>query len=265
MMKSDSWDDCIKRYEYLKQSDHWAGLSAAMLALIDRIRKDKTFPETVHIVSHAWLRIGPLIDDPAYRPGVWVGWRKPSYYWIGIGSFGTQRRITVTGDKVIPMLKRYLKLLHKIDPEFAPFFSPTESETEDQTAWTSNQLIHKYAALTVNEVLPVLADDVAAQVSEVRQLGDQMRDVLNSLKEMDAAQEALDELLKRAERISNLINAGMERYRVGQIIADAADADTSDGDTEKITARTDPLHPPKSVETPEPLQVVQVNGNGHKG
>jgi hypothetical protein len=205
MLISDTWDDCVKRYEYLKQSEHWTALASAMLRLIEKIQQDRTFPPTVHIVSHAWLRIGPVIEDESYRPGVWIGWRKPNYYWIGIGSFGTQRRITVSADKALPMLKRYLKLLPKIDPEFAQYVPPDE--------WTRDALETKYARLPAGEVMPVLAEDVAGQVADVRELADQLRDILNRLEQMDEAQHTLDELLKRADRISDLISTGLQRVQ----------------------------------------------------
>jgi hypothetical protein len=142
-----------------------------------------------------------------------VGWRKPNYYWIGIGSFGTQRRITVSADKVIPMLKRYLQTLPQIDPEFAQFCQ-SEPQPEVVDEWAQESLEAKYAQLTTDEVLSTLAEDVASQVMDVRELGEQLREILNGLEQMDAAQVALDELLKRAERINDLIAAGLERQRV---------------------------------------------------
>jgi hypothetical protein len=213
MRMSDTWEDCVKRYEYLKQSEHWLALATAMLRLIEKIQQDKSFPETIHLVSHAWLRIGPMVEDPTYRPSVWVGWRKPNYYWIGVGSFGTQRRITVSADRALPMLKRYLKHLSKIDPEFAPFAS-TEELLEPVDQWAKDVLETKYAQLTIDEVLPTLAEDVAAQVADVREIGDQLRDILNSLEQMQEAEKALEELLKRADRISTLISTGLERQSV---------------------------------------------------
>lgn len=214
MLMSDSWDDCVKRYEYLKQSEHWCALASAMLRLIEKIRQDRAFPETYHLVSHAWLRIGPAVDDPVYRPSVWVGWRKPNYYWIGVGSFGTQRRITVSSERVIPMLKRYLKQLHHIDPEFARFAPPEAfAEPEPPDEWARAMLQTKYAQLSTDEVLPTLAEDLAGQVADVRQITDQLRDILNSLEQMETAQTALDELLKRTDRISDLISTGLDRHQ----------------------------------------------------
>lgn len=240
MLKPDVWESCVKRYEYLKQSDHWSLLAVAMLDLIEQIRKDPTFPETVHVVSHAWLRLGPVVDDPTYRPGVWIGWRKPNYYWIGVGAFGTQRRITVPANRVLPMLKRYLKLLSKIDPEFARYVPPEE----EPEVTAHDPLADKYAALTADEVLPVLTEDIAEQVAALQQSGDQLRDLLNSLREIDAAQNKLDAILQHAEQISQLINVGLERYRIGQSL---------------------PLDDAERVMPLEPvLQTVHLNGNGLK-
>lgn len=233
MLITDTWDDCVKRYEYLKQHEHWAALAAAMLKLIEDIRQDRSFPETLHVVSHAWLRIGPVVQDSGYRPSVWVGWRKPNYYWMGIGSFGTQRRITVTADNAVPMLKRYLALLAVIDPEFAliaPAPMPESASDEDEAVdqWSKDALEAKYAHLSTDEVLPALAEDISGQVDGVREIADQLRDLIAGLEELDAAQAAtqsaaavVGELLKRADRIGDLLAAGMERRPQPRKIAPA--------------------------------------------
>lgn len=266
MFISDTWHDVIVRYEYLRLNDHWCGLATAMLALIERIRKDSSFPPTVQVVSHAWLRLGPVIDHPEYRPGVWVGWRKPNYYWIGIGSFGTQRRITVTADHVLSMLKRYLTLLPDIDPELREYLPPEPGETAVHEAETEEILLtasSRYAALTREELLPRLAEEVAGQIGDIREYGEQLNALLDSLNTLDDARTLLDELLKRAEHISQLLVAAMDRYQLQTL-----PALSEPGDSE-VNAGSDVPAPPALLLLPQPAAstdaAAAVRGNGTNG
>jgi hypothetical protein len=207
-MNFESWDACVTRYERLKQSEHWSKLAAAMLTLIERIRKDRTFPVTVHTVSHGWLRIGPVSDDPTYRPGVWVGWRAPNYYWIGVGSFGTRNRVTVSADKAVMMLKRYLQNLKNIDPAYRQF-AASHTDTED---WTRERLMERFNTLELESVAPKLRETVSAQLTEARGYVEQLHSIVDGFETQANAQELLDGVLERLDRVLNSVEIGLGRY-----------------------------------------------------
>lgn len=204
--RNNNWEACISRYEKLKQHDHWYELSVAMLELIKRIQRDSAFPDTTHTVSHGWLRIGPITNDPAYRPGVWVGWRSPDYYWIGIGSFGTQKRLTVSGDKAVSMLKRYLTHLKDLDPSFRVYVNQHED-----AQWSPDALTGQFNALTFEDIAPAVRDGVSEQLHDARLKLEQLYEMLNELPD-ETLRNLLDGISRHIDRADALVSIGLERY-----------------------------------------------------
>lgn len=207
----DSWKECYARYEVLKARDQWSTLAMAMIKLIDKIRSDAHFPPTQQFVSHAWLRIGPPSDEPTYRPTVWVGWRKPNYYWIGVGSFGTRNRITVSAEKVVPMLKRYLNNLALLDPTY-PEYGETPVEPPADP-WSKPAIETRYQTLPPEQVFPSLADDITHQARDIRGFVEQLHEAVNGIEKIAGADDALEAILSRLDRIADLVDAGSGRWR----------------------------------------------------
>lgn len=207
----DSWKECYARYEVLKARDQWNTLALAMIKLLDKIRADSHFPTTQHFVSHAWLRIGPPSDDPNYRPTVWVGWRKPNYYWIGVGSFGTRNRITVSAEKIVPMLKRYLNNLALLDPAYPEYGDAPQESPADP--WSKEALETRYQTLPPAQVVPSLADDITHQARDIRGYVEQLHEAVSGIEKITGADEALEAILSRLDRITDLVDAGAGRWR----------------------------------------------------
>lgn len=207
----DSWKECYARYEVLRARDQWNTLALAMIKLIDRIRADAHFPPTQQFVSHAWLRIGPPSDDPNYRPTVWVGWRKPNYYWIGVGSFGTRNRITVSAEKVVPMLKRYLNNLALLDPAYSEYAEVQPEPPVDP--WSKDALDSRYQTLPSEQVVASLADDITQQARDIRSYVEQLHEAVSGIEKIAGADEALEAILSRIDRITDLVDAGSSRWR----------------------------------------------------
>lgn len=205
-----SWLECYARYELLKNRDQWNTLAQAMIKLIDRIRADASFPDTIHFVSHAWLRIGPPSTEPNYRPTVWVGWRKPNYYWIGVGSFGTRNRITVSADKVVPMLKRYLKNLAQLDPTYSEY---AEIPSEPVDPWTKTAVEARYHKLANDQLAATLVEDITAQTRDIRDYVEQLHEAMAGLEQIAGADQAIEAILRRIDRITDLMNTGTARWR----------------------------------------------------
>jgi hypothetical protein len=205
----EGWAHCYARYEILKGREHWASLANAMIRLIDRIRADASFPETVHVVSHAWLRIGPPSDGPHYRPAVWVGWRKPNYYWIGVGSFGTHNRVTVSADKVVPMLKRYLHNLHRLDPAYTHY---AELPAPASDPWSREEVEARYGALNIGPFVNALAEDIGGQALDIRGYVEQLHEAVKGLDQIHGADEAINAIMTRLERITTLLTLSAERW-----------------------------------------------------
>lgn len=226
-----SWLECYARYELLKNRDQWNTLAQAMIKLIDRIRADASFPDTIHFVSHAWLRIGPPSTEPNYRPTVWVGWRKPNYYWIGVGSFGTRNRITVSSDKVVPMLKRYLKNLAQLDPTYSEY---AELPPEPVDPWTKTAVEARYQGLPNNQIAATLVEDITAQTRDIRDYVEQLHEAVAGLEQIVGADQAIEAILRRIDRITDLMNTGTARWRASDtppkatLAASEADAAPSD-------------------------------------
>jgi hypothetical protein len=215
-MSGTGWDKCLERYQQLKQRPQWEALAEAMIALIQRIREDRGFPATTQIVSHAWLRIGPEVSDPGYRPTVWVGWRRPHYYWIGIGSFGTQNRVTVSAEKAVPMLKRYLANLKEIDPTFSRFVEEAvvvNTDPVEVDPWSSDLLAEKYSGLLKDDIVERFTTDLTTQVDDIRTLAEQIHEAIAGLEEVEGAHEAACGILLRLERITRILEQGTARYR----------------------------------------------------
>ncbi|MCU0497675.1 MAG: hypothetical protein MUF87_10020 [Anaerolineae bacterium] len=220
---NDTWGAIIGRYEEFRQHEHWSELAKNMLLLINAIQADKTFPKTQHTISHAWLRVGPRCADPRYRPSVWVGWRKPNYYWMGIGSFGTRRRITVSAERAVPMLKLYLQHLHLIDAEYAPFHqgeTPIEADEPLLPVWPEASLKAQYETLPLAQVLPTLTQTVMEQSEDLQAYTAQLRELLKGRDQLEIAENVLAELLKRAERINIVLTVALERYQIRQLETD---------------------------------------------
>lgn len=205
-MMTEDWAACYARYEQLKGREHWSALASAMLRLIDRIRADITFPETVQVVSHAWLRIGPPSSEPNYRPAVWVGWRKPNYYWFGVGSFGTKNRVTVSSERAVIMLKRYLANLEHLDPLYARY---AESIPVDQ--WSREALAQRYAQLDAAQALPVLVDDLTTQARDIRTYVELLHEAVSGLDQIQGADHAIEEILRRLDRLNALAEVSAQR------------------------------------------------------
>lgn len=203
---SDSWAECYARYEQLKGRENWSALAIAMVRLIDRIRADPTFPETIQFVSHAWLRIGPPSPEPKYRPTVWVGWRKPNYYWIGVGSFGTKNRIIVSAEKAVPMLKRYLSNLNRIDPAY-----PKYIETPPADHWSKEELEKRYSAVETEQMMPTVAEDITVQTRDIRNYVEQLHEAVSGLDQINGANQAIEEILKRLDRIGDILELGQNQ------------------------------------------------------
>lgn len=210
MSTYDQWDTCIDRYSTLVQRDQWNDLAAAMLLLIARIRSDPNFPQTTQMVSHSWLRIGPPSDDPNHRPPIWVGWRKPNYYWFGVGSFGTSRRVTVSADKAVPMLKRYLANLGQIDPDFVTTYGSSEELSADN--WSEESLSAAFDALDEADVLSTVNAKINHQVDDIREQVEKLHEIVTDFEHIEAANQTLDQILSRLQRIDTILDVGMQRF-----------------------------------------------------